>query len=84
MYPTISFDVHITSISIMSSMEAYLKALVANDPSTLSISPNLIATEMAKPSDLTSGLWPKATKVGSYAFTVSDKETRQHGFVGLN
>lgn len=67
----------------MSSIEAYLKALVANDSSTLLVAPNLKATEGAKPSDLKSGLWSKATKIGSYAFTVSDKETRQQGFVGL-
>jgi hypothetical protein len=67
----------------MASMDNYLKALVAHDSSTLPLSPNLKATENAKPSDLKSGLWSKATKIGSYAFAVSDKETGQHGFAGL-
>jgi hypothetical protein len=67
----------------MNPMQAYPKAFVTNDSSSLPISANLKATENAKPSDLRSGLWLKATKVGSYAFTVSDKETCQHGFVGL-
>jgi len=67
----------------MNPIQAYLKALVANDSSSFQISANLKATEHAKPSDLRSGLWSKATKIGSYASTVSDKETCQHGFVGL-
>lgn len=67
----------------MASIEAYLDALVANDSSTLPLSRNLKATENAKPTDLKSGLWTKATKIGSYKFTVSDKETGQHGFAGL-
>jgi hypothetical protein len=67
----------------MASMDAFLKALVANDSSSLPLSPNLKATENAKPSDLKSGLWKKATKIGSYSFTCSDKSTGQHGFAGL-
>jgi hypothetical protein len=67
----------------MASMDAYLKALVANDSSTLPLSPNLKATENAQPSDLKSGLWSTATKIGSYAFTLSEKDTGQHGFCGL-
>jgi hypothetical protein len=67
----------------MASMDAFLKALVANDSSTLPLSPHLKATENAEPSDLKSGLWQKATKIGSYAFTCSDKTTDQHGFAGL-
>jgi hypothetical protein len=67
----------------MASMEAYLKALVANDSSTLPLSKNLKATENAQPSDLKSGLWTKATKIGSYKFTLSDPTTGQHGFAGV-
>jgi len=67
----------------MASMETYLKALVANDSSTLPLSKNIKATENAKLSDLKSGLWTKATKIGSYSFIVSDKDTGQHGFCGL-
>jgi hypothetical protein len=64
-------------------MEAYLKALIAHDSSSLKLSPNLKATENAEPSDFKSGLWTKATKIGSYAFTLSDQETGQHGFAGV-
>lgn len=64
-------------------MDTYLKALIANDSSALPLSPNLKATENAQPSDLKSGLWSTATKIGSYAFTLSDKDTGQHGFCGL-
>lgn len=64
-------------------MDAYLKALIAHDSSSLRVSPKLKATENAKPSDLKSGLWTTATKIGSYEFTLSDEETGQHGFVGL-
>jgi len=67
----------------MASIEAYLEALVNNDSSTLPLSPNLKSTENAKPSDLKSGLWLKASKIGSYAFTVREKEAGQEGFVGL-
>ena len=67
----------------MNPMQAYLKALVANDSSSFPISANLKATENAKPLGMRSGLWSKATKIGSYAFTVSNKETCKHGFVGL-
>jgi hypothetical protein len=65
------------------AMEGYLKALLAHDSSTLPLSPTLKATENAEPSDLKSGLWTQASKIGSYAFTVTDRLTNQHGFVGL-
>lgn len=64
-------------------MEAFLKALIANDSSTLPLSKNLKATENAQPSDLKSGLWTKATKIGSYKFTLADPKTGQHGFAGV-
>lgn len=64
-------------------MKAFLDALVANDSSTLPLSKNLKATENAQPSDLKSGIWTKATKIGSYKFTLSDAKTGQHGFAGV-
>jgi hypothetical protein len=67
----------------MASLHAYLDALIAHDSSTLPLSPNLKATENAQPSDLKSGLWSTATKIGSYSFTCSDKKTGQEGFCGL-
>ena len=67
----------------MASIRAFLDALVANDSSTLPLSKNLKATENAQPSDLKSGLWTKATKIGSYKITLSDSKTGQHGFAGV-
>src|SRR5271170_6330246 len=66
-----------------SPVQAYLSALIAHDPSSLRLSPNLKATENAQPATFHSGLWKTATKIGPYTFTCDDKETNQHVFLGL-
>ena len=67
----------------MASIDSFLKALVTHDSSALPLAKNFKATENAKPSDLKSGLWKTASKIGTYAFSVIDKETGQHGWAGL-
>lgn len=64
-------------------MEEYLQALVVNDPSSLHLASNLKSTENAKPTDFKSGLWTKATRIGTYKIIIKDPDTGHQGFIGV-
>ena len=64
-------------------IDEYLDALVARDPTRLSLAPAFRLTENGQELAIGDGLWATATRRGTYRHYVLDPETQQAAFVGV-
>lgn len=62
--------------------DGYLAALVARDPSRLSVTPDLKFTENTNRLKLGDGLWQTVDQLGTYKLYVEDPENHQAAFYG--
>ncbi|HUA01319.1 MAG TPA: hypothetical protein VMB02_13380 [Candidatus Aquilonibacter sp.] len=63
-------------------VDQYLDALVAHDPSRLTVAPFVKYTENGQKLALGDGFWRSAAKRGTYKFYVDDTDAEQVGFEG--
>lgn len=64
------------------TMDRYLAALVAHDPSRLATTPNVKFTENTNRMSLGDGLWQTIGSLGTFKLYIEDPETQQVAFYG--